>query len=113
MRKMQFCRIFFDLQKIFFKFFLRISSGSRWVLSAPEEKIQKFVDTTDKKKTFFKKFLKKNLLTLWITTKKNLVKSNKITFFEVHRGGQFLTSPIWEGTYRQDGRIHRRFQCIS
>ena len=49
MRKMQFCRIFFDLQKIFLNFFLRISSGSRWVLSAPEEKMQKFVDTAEKK----------------------------------------------------------------
>ena len=59
MRKMQFCRIFFDLQKNFFNFFLRISSGSRWVLSAPEEKIQKFVDTTDKKKNIFQKNFEK------------------------------------------------------
>ena len=59
MRKMQFCRIFFDLQKFFIKIFLRISSGSRWVLSAPEEKIQKFVDTTDKKKNIFQKIFEK------------------------------------------------------
>ena len=39
----------FDLKKIFLISFFCISSRSRWVLSAPEEKIQKFVDSAKKK----------------------------------------------------------------
>ena len=39
----------FDLKKFFLIFFFCISSRSRWVLSAPEEKIQKFVDSAKKK----------------------------------------------------------------
>ena len=47
--KSDFVEFFSTSKKFFLIFFFCISSRSRWVLSAPEEKIQKFVDSAKKK----------------------------------------------------------------